>query len=134
MTNRPIPKIAAIGKQGFALVEILVALAILSIILTSVYSGISSGIKVISGAKNYTKAMLIAQTKLNEFRMAGYRAPDASMEPVEEYPNFFYSRTTEDFEDGLFAVAPAKQTLVTVTWRENDKERKYTLSFIYQSY
>jgi hypothetical protein len=96
-----------------------------------VYSGISSSINVITGAKNYSAAMIIAKTKLNEFRMNKMHAPDVSEEPVEGYESFFYSRKTANFEHPLLGPINAKRTEISVHWRENGKEKKYELSFIY---
>jgi len=118
-------------RSGFALIEILIAVTILSIILLSVYSGVSTSINVISGTRNYTSAMMIARSKLNEFRMARMRGTDLSSEPVDEFPGFNYSRVTERFEHPLLGPLPAKRTEIIVSWRENEKEKKYELSFIY---
>lgn len=120
-------------KDGFALIEVLIAITILSIILLSVYSGLTSSIKVISGAKNHTTAMVIARSKLNEFRMNLLREPDISRSEIEEYDNFSYSRTTTNFDNPLLDMMSAKRTEITVFWRENDREKKYSISIIYIS-
>ena len=63
-------------KKGFALVEVLIALSILSIVLMSVFTGITTTIHVMSGIKNHTKAMLIAKTRMNEFILDRMRGTD----------------------------------------------------------
>jgi len=118
-------------KSGFALIEILIALTILSIILLSVFSGISSSINVMSGSKNFSKAMIIAKTKLNEFLLNEMRGPDLSFELIEEYPNFQYSRVTERFEHELFGPLSAKKTIITVSWEEKGQLKEYSLTYIF---
>jgi hypothetical protein len=43
-----------------------------------------------TGARSHTKAMLIARSRLNEFRAARMRGTDLTMEPVKEYEGFWY--------------------------------------------
>ena len=71
--------------RGFALIEVLIAVAILSVILLSVYSGISSGINIISNSRNYTKSMIIAKSLMNNFRNENMRGPDIHDSPVEDH-------------------------------------------------
>ena len=118
-------------KKGFALIEILIAITILSFVLISVYTGVSASINVISGTKNYTKAMIIARSKLNEFIVRRMRGLDISMEQVEEFPGFYYSRSTERYEHAIFGPLNAKRTELIVSWKEKDREKKYKLSYIY---
>ena len=118
-------------KHGFALIEVLIALAILSTIILSVYSAISSSKNRIRSAKNYSTAMIIAKTKLNEFKMNRMRTPDFSEEPVAGYDSFLCSKTTSKFEHPLLGTIDAMRTEITVQWKENNKEQKYAVSFIY---
>ena len=118
-------------KKGFALIEILIALTILSIILLSVFSGISASINVMSGSKNFSKAMIIAKSKLNEFLLDKMRGTDLTDELIEEYPNFQYSRTTERFEHDLFGPLSAQRTTLTVSWEENGQRKEYSLTYIF---
>ena len=120
-------------KQGFALIEILIALAILSTILLAAYSGISTSVNTVKNAKNYSTAIIIAKTKLNEFKMNRMRGPDFSEEPVAGYDSFLCSRVTSKFEHPLLETIDAKRTEITVQWKENGKEQKYAASFIYIS-
>ena len=124
------------NKVGFALIEILIALTFLSIALLSVFSGVSASDNVISGSKNLSKAMVIARTKINEFDILNRRGTDINNEPLEEYPGFTYSRITENYEHPLLELVSikAKQTQFIVNWRERERDRSYTVSFIYPSF
>jgi type II secretion system protein I len=120
--------------KGFALVEILIAVAILSIVLLSVISGVTSSIYVITGMKNYTKAMLIARTRMNDFILNNMKGTDLKHEQVREYPGFDFSRVTRRFEHPLLqGPIPVNITDIIVNWSEKGREREYKLSYIYQS-
>jgi prepilin-type N-terminal cleavage/methylation domain-containing protein len=117
-------------KNGFALVEVLIALSILSITLMSVYSAVGASTTILSGSGNRTKAMLIAKNKLNEFIASGLRGPDLNSEPVDGYPDFTYSRGSEKYENFLFPTLAAKKYTITVNWMENKARRTYKISYV----
>lgn len=119
------------GRGGFVLVEILIALAILSTVLISVISGVTSSVYVISGMKNYTHAMIIARTKMNDFMLKNMRGTDLKGQQVKDSPGFSYSRVTKRFEYPLFGPMQANITDIIVTWRERGRKRNYKISYIY---
>lgn len=118
---------------GFALIEILIAITILSISLISIISGVSGGIMAISENKNLTRAMIIAKNKLSEFEMSNMRGPDIRDDPVKEYPGFTYNREVKRFEHELFGPLDAKRIEITVKWKEKGRDKSYALSYIYPS-
>ncbi len=120
--------------KGFALIEVLIAAGVLSIILLSIYSGISTSMKVISGARNRTYAVIIARSVLNEFRYDKMRGMDLSEVPADDYPGFTYSRVTVRYENPLTGALPANKTTITVTWKDNTRDKNYTLSYIYPTF
>ncbi len=119
--------------NGFALIEILIAITILSISLISIISGVSAGIIAISGNKNLTKAMIIAKNKLNEFEMNNQKGTDISNEVVEDYPDFTYSREIKRFEHELLGPLDAKRIEIEVKWQEKGMDKTYSLTYIYPS-
>jgi type II secretion system protein I len=118
---------------GFVLVEILIALAILSTILISVISGVTSSVYVISGMKNYTSAMLIAKSKMNDYILKNMRGTDIRGQKIKEYPGYSYSRVTKRFEHPLLGPLPANKTDIIVTWKERGRKKDYKISYIYQT-
>jgi type II secretion system protein I len=122
-------------NKGFVLVEILIALAILSIVLLSVISGVTSSIYVIGGMRNYTKAMLIARSRMNDFLLHNMRGTDIKDEAVKGYDGFEVSRVTKRFEHPMIDLGPfsANKTDIVVTWQERGREREYKISYIYQT-
>jgi type II secretion system protein I len=121
------------SKNGFALIEILIAITILSISLIGITSAVSGGIIAISRNKNLTKAMIIAKSKLNEFELNNMRGPDINNEQVKEYTGFTFSRTVKRFEHELFGPLDAKRIEITIKWQEKERDRVYSLSYIYPS-
>jgi type II secretion system protein I len=120
-------------KSGFALIEVLIALTILSIALIGIVSGVSGGITAISQSKNMTKAMIVAKNALNEYEISNMRGADIKDEEVKEYPGFRYSREVKRFEHELLGPLDAKKVEITVNWQENGRDKKYSISYIYPS-
>ena len=121
----------SLQEHGFALVEILIAVTILSIILLSVFSGVSTSINAMTGNRNYSRAMLIARTGINEFIMNNMREPDVMDTPVKDDREFRFSRITEKYENPLLGALPAQKTTIIVRWQERGKDREYSLTYIY---
>jgi len=117
---------------GFALIEVLIAVTILSVVLLSVYSGISSGINIIGNSKNYTRAMIIAKSLMNEFRFDHMKGVDMKDEPVNNYPEFNYDRTSERYENPLLGPLIVNKTAIKVKWKYKGVENNYELTMIYQ--
>jgi type II secretion system protein I len=126
-------KIFSLLQDGFALIEILIAITILSISLIGIISGVSSGVMAISANRNITKAMIIAKNKINEFDLDDLKGSDIKDEKVKEYPGFSFSRETKKFENELLGAMDAKKVEITVTWDEKGKPHNYSLSYIYPS-
>jgi len=121
------------ANSGFVLIEVLIAVTILSVVLLSVYSGISSGINIISNSRNYTNAMMAGRSLMNEFRSNTMRGADMKDVPVEGYPDLRYDRTSERYDNPLFGPLPVKKTEIKVKWKYKGIENHYTLQYIYQA-
>lgn len=120
-----------LGKAGFAIIEILIAITILSIVLMGIISGVSAGVVAISANKNLTRAIIIAKSRLNEFLVDNMRGPDIQGESVKEYPGFTYSRQSKRYEHELFGPIGARKVDITITWQERGRDKKYTFNYIY---
>ena len=119
-------------SKGFVLIEVLIAVTILSVVLLSVYSGISSGINVINNSRNYTEAVVLARSLMNEFRinkMRGTYLRDAS---IENKPDFRYDRITKRYESPFLGPLIAQQTDITVKWDYRGRENEFTITMVYQ--
>jgi prepilin-type N-terminal cleavage/methylation domain-containing protein len=119
------------NKKGFALIEVLIAVTITSIVVVSIYRGVMGGSLAIAQNSRLTKAILVAKTKMSEYRLAGMRGTDLSREDAEGYEGFKFSRVTERYENPLFGALPAKKTVITVHWTEEGHERKYSIFTVF---
>lgn len=119
-------------SAGFALIEVLIAVTMLSVVLLSVYSGISSGINIIGNSRNYTRAMIIAKSLMNEFRFDHMKGVDMRDEAVENYPDFKYDRISERYENPLLGPLIVNKTAIKVKWKYKGVENNYELTMIYQ--
>jgi len=119
-------------NRGFVLIEVLIAVTILSVVLLSVYSGISSGINIIGNSRNYTRAMIIAKTLMNEFRTDGMKGVDMKSAPVINYTDFYYDRVSERYENPMLGPLPINKTSIKVKWKYKGIENNYELTMIYQ--
>lgn len=119
-------------QNGFVLIEVLIAVTILSVVLLSVYSGISSGINIIGNSRNYTRAVIIARSLMNEFRSDKMKGVDLKGAQVSNYQEFFYDRVTERYENPMLGPLPVNKTEITVRWKYKGMENSYSISMIYQ--
>jgi type II secretion system protein I len=126
-------KLRGFNPRGFALIEVLIAMTILSIALIGIISGVSGGIIAIAQSKNLTKAMIIAKNSLNEFEMNNMRGSDVKDEEVREYTGFSYSRETKRFEHELLGPLEAKRVEITVKWLEKGRDKSYSVSYVFPS-
>lgn len=119
-------------KHGFALIEVLIAVTILSVVLLSVYSGISSGINIINNSRNTTEAVVIAKSLMNDFRIHKMRGPDLHDVDVENKPGFRYDRISKRFESPFLGPLLAQQTDIIVKWDYKGRGNEFILSMVYQ--
>jgi len=119
-------------KPGFVLIEVLIAVTILSVVLLSVYSGISSGINIIGNSKNYTRAMIAARSLMNEFRHEKMKGVDMKDEPVKNFPDFNYDRVSERYDNPMLGPLPVNKTAIKVKWKYKGIENSYELTMVYQ--
>ena len=88
--------------SGFTLLEVMVALAILSIALTSIYRLHGQTMDLSSRARFYSQAPLLAQGKLSEIEREGIaEARDDSGDFEEAYPDYTWSVDVEDVQSEL---------------------------------
>lgn len=121
------------NRNGFALVEILIALAILSISLLSLFSALNRSIQAVSSTRNRTRAIMIGRSTMNDFIMQRMRGPDIAEKTESGGVEFLVARKTERFEHPMLGPLPAKQTKVTVSWQEKGVTRSFDMDYIYAS-
>lgn len=93
---------AIITPHGFTLLEVMVALAILSIALTSIYRLHGQTMDMSARARFYNQAPLLAQAKLSEIERQGTKnAADGSGDFGEAHPGYSWNVSVEEMPSDL---------------------------------
>jgi len=107
---------------GFTLLEVMVALAVMSIVLVSVYRMHSQSLTMNSAARFYTLAPLLAQNKMAELEtLSSDGFPDDSGDFGEQYPGYSWRTSlTEVSSEVLGEVADdLKRIDLTISYNNN---------------
>jgi general secretion pathway protein I len=115
------PRILGISS-GFTLLEVMVALAVMSIVLVSVYRMHSQSLTMNTAARFYTQAPMLAQGKMAELEAISSSAfPENSGDFGEEFPGYSWETSVADVtSETLGEVAEdLKQIDIKVSLNEN---------------
>lgn len=114
-------------KDGFSLLELIIAIGVLAIGLVGVLQIFPVGLRASQRSGMVTKAAFLAQNKIEEVKMAGFDAITALP------PKIPLAGRDEDFEweisidkvdlDGLENNDNIRKIIVTVNWIERSKTR-----------
>lgn len=124
MINTQVFRIKPGARQnGFTLLEVMVAVAIMAIVLVSVYRMHSQTLAMNAAARFYTQAPLLAQSKLAELETASAdKIAGDSGDFGENFPGYRYTVSTEEIaSEALGEVAnDLKKIDITVAYNENE--------------
>ena len=112
--------------SGFTLLEVMVALAIMAIVLVSVYRMHSQTLAMNAAARFYTQAPLLAQSKLAELEAnsATMFAGDSG-DFGEDFPGYSWTVATEDVSSEALGEIGKDLKRIDVTVLFNTKEYVY---------
>ena len=115
-------------KSAFSVLEVLIALSILSITLMAVYQSFASSIFVLQSTKTLWKAM--AETQKELLRWERSKTPPSvsvSQGSVEEDLGFLDGRWKLDIEDNLpLPGIKVRRVNYEITWMEGEREYRYS--------
>jgi general secretion pathway protein I len=112
---------------GFTLMEVMVALAILAIALTSIYRLHSQTLTMSYQARFYSQAPLLAEAKLAEVERQGIKEnADNSGDFGESYPNYTWTVNIEEVSSDLIKEPRYHLVRIEVTISQNE-ENAYAL-------
>jgi len=119
---------------GYTLIEVLVAMLILALSLTVLLRIFSTGLRNITVADDYTRALLIARTQLEAVATSGQLANGSTVGVAEQ--KFSWTRTVEDynpFANTATRRVPLRAFAVTVEveWPGARSDRRISLHDVY---
>jgi len=109
--------------SGFTLLEVLIALAIMAIVLVSVYRLHSQTLTMTTANRFYTQAPLLAQSKMAQLEASSAGSfSGESGDFGDKFPGYSWSVATEDVSSEALGeiAADLKRIDVTVTLNENE--------------
>lgn len=116
--------------EGFTLIEVLVAIMVLSISMTIIFQLFSGAIRARDTADDYVKAMFAAKSKMEEILLAPGLSDGISFGELENgmrWEAVFEHRVAEDGKPPL--IDTFKITL-RVFWKEGEREKQVSLHTI----
>jgi general secretion pathway protein I len=108
--------------SGFTLLEVMIALAVMSIVLVSVYRMHSQSLTMNTAARFYTLAPLLAQSKMAELEaLSSDGFPNDSGDFGEQYPGYSWQTSITDVSSEVLGEVAndLKRIDLTVSYNNN---------------
>ena len=116
------------GASGFTLLEVMVALAVMSIVLVSVYRMHSQSLTMNTAARFYTVAPLLAQNKMAELEALSTSGfPEDSGDFGEQFPGYSWKASIADVNSEILGQAAEDLKRIDVTVSYNNDQFSYNL-------
>ena len=115
-------------SYGFTLLEVMIALAVMSIVLVSVYRMHSQSLAMNTAVRFYTQAPMLAQSKMVEIEALSSNAfPADSGEFGEEFPGYSWKASIADVASEILGEVAADLKRIDITVSYNDDQFSYSL-------
>ena len=123
------------AKSAFSVLEVLIALSILSITLLAVYQSFASSLFVLQSTKTLWRAMAETQKELLFWERSKNPPPvSVSQGYVEDEVEFFDGRWKLDIEDKLpLPGIKVRRVNYEITWMEGEREYRYSSDLFVKS-
>ncbi len=114
--------------SGFTLLEVLIAMAIMAIVLVSVYRMHSQTLSMATANRFYIQASLLAQSKMAQLEASSSESiPDGSGDFGDNFPGYSWSVSTEAVSIEALGEAAADLNRIDLTVTLNDNDFEYTI-------
>jgi len=114
--------------SGFTLLEVMVALAVMSIVLVSVYRMHSQSLTMNTAARFYTQAPLLAQNKMAELEaLSAEGFPEDSGDFGEQFPGYSWKASVTDVNSEILGQAAEDLKRIDITVSYNNDQFSYNL-------
>jgi len=119
---------------GFTLLEVMIALAVMSIVLVSVYRMHSQSLTMNAAARFYTLAPMLAQKKMAELETnSSGGLPDDSGDFGEQYPGYSWRASSADVSSEVLGEVADDLKRIDLTVSFNDNQLSYNLrTYLFQ--
>lgn len=107
-------------QDGFTLIEVLVALVIVTVTLTSIYKLQASSLSMTTSSRFYTLAPLLAESKLAQIERDGIENAGGSDTFGSEYPGYAWSVQVEPMDSELLKSPNYHMAKIDLTITLND--------------
>ena len=116
------------AKSAFSVLEVLIALSILSITLMAVYQSFASSLFVLQSTKTLWKAMAETQKELLRWERSKNPPPVSVSQGIfKDEVGFFDGRWKLDIEDKLpLPGIKVRRVNYEITWMEGEREYRYS--------
>jgi general secretion pathway protein I len=113
---------------GFTLLEVMVALAVMAIVLVSVYRMHSQSLTMNTAARFYTQAPILAQGKMAELEALSSGAfPENSGDFGEQFPGYSWETSGADINSEILGEVAEDLKRVDITVSLNENQFVYSL-------
>ncbi|CAB1055960.1 hypothetical protein D1BOALGB6SA_694 [Olavius sp. associated proteobacterium Delta 1] len=114
--------------SGFTLLEVLIAMAIMAIVLVSVYRLHSQTLSMTTANRFYTQAPLLAQSKMAQLEaLSSDSVSGDSGDFGDKFPGYGWHVSTEDVSSEALGEAAEDLKRIDVTVTLNENEYEYTV-------
>ena len=115
-------------SSGFTLLEVMVALAVMAIVLVSVYRMHSQSLTMNTAARFYTLAPMLAQGKMAEREALSSSAfAEDSGDFGEQFPGYSWTASTAEISSEILGEAAEDLKRVDITVMYNNDQFSYNL-------
>ena len=113
---------------GFTLLEVMIALAVMAIVLVSVYRMHSQSLTMNMAARFYTQAPILAQGKIAELEALSSGAfPENSGDFGEQFPGYSWKTSLADITSEILGEVAEDLKRVDITVSLNENQFVYSL-------
>jgi general secretion pathway protein I len=113
---------------GFTLLEVMIALAVMAIVLVSVYRMHSQSLTMNMAARFYTQAPILAQGKIAELEALSSGAfPENSGDFGEQFPGYSWKTSVADITSEILGEVAEDLKRVDITVSLNENQFVYSL-------
>ncbi|MBU1044170.1 MAG: prepilin-type N-terminal cleavage/methylation domain-containing protein [Candidatus Omnitrophica bacterium] len=113
------------NKKGFTLLEVMLALSIISISLVVIINSFSQAIAVKSAVSNYTKAMFLSQKKLFEININNLSTVEKQGKFIQPFEQFNWQINSDSTNFSELAKVD-----LTIEWNQQGKSKNIQVSAI----